>query len=151
MNGAATREIRAVPPSSAPGRGIAVALLVVIVLAAGALLMLRAEEHLRGAPKVPEVHVVNSSDLLVDVDVSDGSGDGWLPIGIARPRDVTTVEDVVDQGDRWHFRFRSTGVEGGEIRVTEEQLEAAGWRVSIPEPVVEQLQRDGARPPVGSF
>jgi hypothetical protein len=151
MNGAATREIRAVPPSRAPGRGLALVLLAAIVLVAGALLMLRVEEHLRGAAKVPAVHVLNPANLLVDVDVSDGSRDGWLPIAIARPREVTTVEDVVDQGDVWRFRFHSTGVEGGEVRVTRAELEAARWRIAIPASVVDRLQRDGARPPVGSF
>ena len=125
------------------------ALLALLVIAAsvlvvGVTLLLRVEHSLRGAPKVPQVEVLNRSDLLVDVDVSGASREGWLEVATARPGTVTTTRDVVDQGDTWYFRFRWAGIDGGELRMSRAELEDAGWRISVPDRVVAALEGDQA-------
>ncbi len=49
------------------------------------------------------------------------------------------MSEVIDQGDVWVFRFDSQGESGGELRLSRTELEAAGWRVSIPAEVGARL------------
>jgi hypothetical protein len=86
---------------------------------------------------IPRLTIVNPSDALVDIDASD-DGAGWLPLTIAEPRSSVTVRDVVDQGDQWIFRFRVADQPVGQVRRTAEELARAGWRVEIPQSVVDR-------------
>ena len=56
------------------------------------------------------------------------------------PTTSATNLDVLDQGDEWIFTFSSGGIEGGSLRVSRAKLAADGWRVSVPESVIQRLQ-----------
>ena len=95
---------------------------------------------------VERVGVRNPSDLLVDVEVADAGRNNWMPVAIVMPGSRGDAEAVIDQGDEWVFRFRSGAVDGGELRVSRDELEHAGWRVTIPDLVIERMHRAGAHP-----
>jgi hypothetical protein len=65
-------------------------------------------------------------------------------VATAGKNTVTTTRDIVDQGDVWYFRFRASGVDGGELRVRRADLEHDGWRIVVPDRVVEVLGRERA-------
>jgi hypothetical protein len=114
-----------------------------------ALLMISAlasAQLVRGPRFVDHVRVKNPSDLLIDVDVTGKDRDGWLAIAIARPTEMATTKDVVDQGEVWIFRFQSAEHDGGELRVSRDDLERSRWTIAIPAAVIDQLRRAGARP-----
>jgi hypothetical protein len=47
-------------------------------------------------------------------------------------RDRTRIDEVIDQGDVWRFRYEVGPDRIAEVRRTRDQLEAAGWTVVIP-------------------
>jgi hypothetical protein len=121
----------------------------VVAIAAAALVAvssLIAVSLVRGEEFVDRVRVVNPSNLLIDVEVSDASRSGWLHMAIATPRGTTTTNEVIDQGDDWVFRFGAAGRNGGEIRVRRSDLGRSQWTMVIPGDVVERLRAAGARP-----
>jgi hypothetical protein len=87
--------------------------------------------------------VTNASDMQVDVELEVGDQQ-WLALAIARPHSRATVEDVLDPGASFRFRFRASGVPGGTVVVSREQLQGAGWRFEIPASVVHRLIQGGA-------
>lgn len=95
---------------------------------------------------VPRVEVVNPTPYEVSVDVQGGPGDGWVALGYVDQGATTAVQEVLDQGRRWTFRFRAQGREGGRLTVTRAALERADWRVDIPREVETRLQKAGAPP-----
>ena len=95
---------------------------------------------------VDRVDVVNRSPYELSVDVRSGGGGGWVPLGYADQASSTTVHDVLDQGDRWTFRFSAQGRFGGQVTLSRAALGADRWRVDVPEAVGERLRRAGAPP-----
>lgn len=97
-----------------------------------------------GPPRtVPEIRIVNGTPYDLDVEVSDGDRQGWLPVGILEAGSTELSQDVIDQGDVWVFRFRHWGDTVGELSVTRGELERTGWRVEVPEEVSERLRELG--------
>jgi hypothetical protein len=91
-------------------------------------------------PGRERVNIVNRSAAAVTVEVSDGSGARWLPIGTADPNERERVESVIDQGGVWRFRFTVGPDRVGEVRRSADQLRAAGWTVTIPADAADQLR-----------
>jgi len=116
-----------------------VALLVVI-----GLLVVTMVQLVRGPRFVARVSVTNPSNLQIDVDVTGEQRDGWLSVAIARPNGSVTTRAVVDQGGTWVFRFRSGGHEGGELRVSRDQLARARFTIAVPERVTSRLAQANA-------
>jgi hypothetical protein len=112
-----------------------IALLIVI-----GVLVVSMVQLVRGPHFVHQVRVANRSNLQIDVDVTGANRDGWLSMAIARPNERVTTRDVVEQGDSWIFRFRASGHEGGEVRVSRERLVRAGWTIEIPDRVIDRLE-----------
>jgi hypothetical protein len=108
------------------------------------LLVVTMVQLVRGPRFVERVGVTNRSSLPIDTDVTGAGRDGWLSIAIARPGERVTTRDVVDQGDTWIFRFRFGGHDGGELRVSREELARAGWTIVIPGRVLKRLARADA-------
>jgi hypothetical protein len=96
-------------------------------------------------PGRERIVVHNATDAPVSVHVSGASG-GVLGLGTVDPKSSVTFEEVADQGSSWRFRF-SVGPQAiGQLRRTTEQLDAAGWRVTVPAGAAESLdpaQRPG--------
>ena len=100
-------------------------------------------------PTVRELTMRNDTAWHLDVEVGDGSGDGWSPLPIALAGSTSTVADVLDQGDRWVFVVRSGGEDAGRIQMTRAQLRAAGWTVVVPDGVGRRLEEAGVAVPPG--
>lgn len=96
---------------------------------------------------VARISFENPTAYDLGVEVGDPSGDGWLPIATAGRKGTTTVEQVLDVGDVWVFRFSAQGQDGGELRLTRAQLVEDGWKVAIPERIGTELQAAAAPPP----
>ena len=58
----------------------------------------------------------------------------------------TARSQVLDAGDVWIFSFLRGGVDTGEVQLTRDQLEAADWRVSVPDEVVAAIEESGQNP-----
>lgn len=100
------------------------------------------------APTVERITIVNPTEFTLDVDVTGPERDGWLPVTIVEARSEEVTGDLIDQGDRWIFRFLHWGDPVGELVLTRTELERSGWRVEVPEQIGERLQELG-RPPSG--
>jgi hypothetical protein len=96
---------------------------------------------------VRRVTFENPTPYDLEVDLTSAKRDGWILLGTAQARSVTTIEEVADQGRIWIFRFRGQGEDGGEIRVGRDELKDAEWTVTVPDRIARQLQARGASPP----
>jgi hypothetical protein len=132
-------QIRVEPAPANVRRVGQVAQLAGIALALAAMIGLGAW-LVRSPDFVDRVVVVNRTPDNLDVDVSGGDRDGWTPISVASGQSSTTTKDVVDQGDTWIFRFTREGVVGGELEVARSRLAENGWRVVVPDRVMEELR-----------
>ena len=132
---------RPAPSSSAiallPYGLAAIAAVVLAVVAAGLA---------RGPAFVDRVDVVNRSPYELLVDIQRGPDEGWVRIGYIDQDASTSVREVLDQGDRWTFRFRAQGREGGRITLSRADLARADWRLDVPAEVEARLRAAGAPP-----
>jgi hypothetical protein len=92
---------------------------------------------------VERITIANSTEYDIDVEVTGQDGQGWLPLAIVEARSEEGVEDVINQGEVWIFRFEHFGDSVGELRLTRGELEGSGWRVEIPPEVGQRLQELG--------
>lgn len=99
-----------------------------------------------GPETVARITFENPTAYALDIEVSSGATGGWTSAGSVRQRSTGEVSEVIDQGDVWVFRFDSQGASGGQLRLSRTELEAAGWRVSIPAEVGARLANAGAPP-----
>jgi hypothetical protein len=95
---------------------------------------------------VDRLTVVNPTDYDLDVHVMGGDREVWVPLAIVAARSEDVVEDVIDQGDQWTFRFLHWGDSLAERSLGRAELERNGWRVDVPPEVGERLRELG-RPP----
>lgn len=63
----------------------------------------------RGSGRVDAVTVGNPTGYPAIVDVRGGDWSGWLRLGRVPPESETTIDEVLDAGDRWTFRFSHAG------------------------------------------
>ena len=96
---------------------------------------------------VDEITVVNETAYPVDVEVSDESRQRWLNLTTAQRDQETAVQEVIDQGAVWVFRFGYAGTHEEEIEIRRSELVRDGWTVEVPESLGEALERLGIEPP----
>jgi hypothetical protein len=90
----------------------------------------------------------NPTPYGLTLEVSDGHGHGWLPIGTVDRHTSTHFGEVYDIGRDWQFRVSVQGDVAGRFQVTRAELEQAGWHVQIPRQVGDDLTAAGvARQP----
>ena len=77
------------------------------------------------------------------MEVSGAERDSWIELGSFGRERSRTVEELVDQGRQWVFRFSYAGVEGGELVVSRDRLVGDGWRITVPPEVTERLRAAG--------
>ena len=130
------------PAASRDGGGVLGSLIAVALTAA---LFALATAALRGPTFVDRVAVANAHPYCVGVDVGRDDG-SWLGLTTAGPGGETAVEKVADRGDRWTFRFSAGGVDGGEVRLDRAELEAADWKVAVPDLAGERFRAAGLGP-----
>jgi len=112
----------------------------IALVVVGALLCAGMAYALRDPEVVPRVTVENPSALDVNVSVRPPNDTSRLILATVPPTTSATNLDVLDQGDEWIFSFSSGGVDGGTLRLSRAKLAADGWRVEIPESVIQRLQ-----------
>jgi hypothetical protein len=88
----------------------------------------------------------NPTAFTASVDIADGTASGWLSLTTVEAGSETTVEEVLDQGSRWVFRFSYSGY-AEEIVVSRSDLARSGWRVEVPEGFAAALHDRGVSPP----
>jgi hypothetical protein len=112
----------------------------IVLVVVGALLCVAMAYALRDPDIVSRVTVENPSRIAVNVSVHPAGDNDRLILPTVPPSTSATALDVLDQGDEWVFAFSAGGVDGGTLRVSREKLAADGWRVVVPESVIQRLQ-----------
>ena len=120
--------------------GLAFTVAVVLLLAALTIGLAR------GPSFVPTVTIDNPTVYRLEVHVGAPGGSGVLNLGALPRENVTTADDVIDQGRSWEFRFSYGGQTGGVVTVSRQQLEQEGWRLVVPLQVEERLRESGLLP-----
>jgi hypothetical protein len=92
---------------------------------------------------VRRLTLVNPTSYEIQVDVAGSSADGWLDLGEIAPKSARTVEEVIDQGQRWTFRVRRAQVGDAQLVVSRQELRRFGWRMTIPALFIEHLGAQG--------
>jgi len=113
---------------------------IIALVVVGALLCAAMAYALRDPEVVPRVTVDNPSALEVNVSVRPANDPSRLLLATVPPTTTATNLDVLDQGDDWVFSFSSGGIDGGTLRVSRAKLAADGWRVVVPDSVIQRLQ-----------
>ena len=116
------------------------------VLAAAVLGVVMVSPATRLPSSVPRLSLANPTDYAVEIDVRGADEGGWLNLGSVRRESRYTIDEVLDQGDQWVFRFRYGGEDGGELVVSRAELRADRWRVTVPAEVGGRLQQEGLQP-----
>jgi hypothetical protein len=123
-------------PRPAAGLSLAIALLVGLRLAPA----------LEVGPFIPRLTVDNPTPFAVNLQVAGPPGQGSSDVGTVGRETQDVVEQVLDAGDRWVFRFSYGGVDAGEVELSRAVLRAAGWRLSVPPEVAGRLAAAGLTP-----
>lgn len=82
----------------------------------------------RGSGRVDAVTVGNPTAYPAMVDVRGGDWSGWLRLGRVPPESETTIDEVLDAGDRWTFRFSHAG-QDEQLTLSRSDLHNRDWRV----------------------
>jgi hypothetical protein len=89
---------------------------------------------------IAEVTIVNDTEYPAHVDVTDGTGDEWMGLTSVDPQSTMTVEEVIDQGEMWVFRFDYIGKYQEEVEVSRRELEQNGWTIDVPSSFEQRLR-----------
>jgi hypothetical protein len=96
---------------------------------------------------VDRVRIVNNTDYSAHVDVTGKDRHGWLLLTTVQPQSTTTVEEVIDHGEIWIFRFDYVGKHREEVEVTRRELEQNDWTIEVPQGFEQRLRELGVPPP----
>ena len=132
-------------PARARSRAPFIALVIAAAIAGLALVRV-ASVAMETPDSVDRITIVNETDYGVDVDLRSAPDDSRLLLGRALPGADAARNQVLDAGDVWIFSFLRAGVDAGEVQLTRDQLEAADWRVSVPDEVVAAIEEAGQNP-----
>lgn len=95
---------------------------------------------------VDRIEVVNETDYPANVDVRGRSG-GWVDLTTVGAGEVREVEEVIDQGGSWTFRFSYGGRAAVESTFSRSALAGADWRVEVPADLEQSLRNEGVPVP----
>ena len=96
---------------------------------------------------VDELTVINDTEYSANVDVTGKERDGWLGLTLVQPQSTTTVEDVIDQGGVWIFRFDYAGKYEQEMEISRRELARNDWTVEVPQSFKDRLRDLDVPPP----
>lgn len=119
-----------------------------IVVGAACLMVAIVGIRALNGPSFVDVLVVNPTVYRVHVEVTSGDRSGWLGLGHVGPERTDRVQDTIDQGDQWIFRFAASEKDF-EVRVGKEQLARDGWHVKVPAELAAHLRSTGVPPSDG--
>ena len=78
--------------------------------------------------------------------MTDGQRDGLIGLATVGRERTRAVEEVIDQGPSWIFRFSYGGVDGGELAMSRAELERARWTITVPEEFAARMRAAGLGP-----
>lgn len=96
---------------------------------------------------VDEITFLNETGYPAHVEVSDDSRQAWLNLTIAQRDRENTVQEVIDQGVAWVFRFDYAGEHEEELEISRAELVRSHWTVEVPQSFGDTLERLGVEPP----
>ncbi len=96
---------------------------------------------------VDEVTIVNDTEYSANVDVTDETRDAWLRLTSAQPQSTTTVEQIIDQGEMWVFRFDYVDKYQEEVEISRHELEQNDWTIEVPSSFEQRLRDLDVPPP----
>jgi len=100
-----------------------------------------------GVSFVDEVAVVNDTEFSANIDVTGETRDGWLLLTSVEPQSTKTVEEVIDQGETWIFRFDYVGKYEEEVEISRSDLERSDWTIEVPQSFEQRLRDLNFSPP----
>ena len=120
---------------SKPPRGPILWIVPVIFAVVAAVFVLNLAQS---EPGRESVTVQNPTGTYVTLSAKGDTG-GWLGIGTVDPRSRAKFDSIADQGRVWHFRLTVGPDRIGDIVRTKDQLDQAGWRISVPAHTTDKL------------
>ena len=81
---------------------------------------------------VDSMTIVNETDYPAQTEVTGADRNGWLLLTHAQQRQTTALEEVIDQGETWVFRFGYLGKHQEEVEVSRRELEQDDWTIEVP-------------------
>jgi hypothetical protein len=96
---------------------------------------------------VEQLSLVNNTEYSANVEVTGPNQDGWLELNHLEPNSTTVVQDVIDQGELWIFRFDYLGRYQMEMEVSSRELAQSDWTIEVPERFEQALRNMGVAPP----
>jgi hypothetical protein len=98
---------------------------------------------------VEKIIVINPTDYDVLVDVKGEEDNSWLTLGTANRNAESTIEEVIDKGETWIFRFSYAAEDLGQAEISRSDLVKSKWRYQIPTRIGEVLKEKGYPPSIG--
>lgn len=120
-----------------------VAQLAVAALAVGAFWF---TQGILALPDKVGVTVTNPTEYDIDVDVRAPDTATRAVFGRVEGGAARTQSHLLDPGESWVFVFRHDGVEVGELRLSEAELEDLGHTVEVPPEVTAEARAAGLTP-----
>jgi hypothetical protein len=96
---------------------------------------------------VDELSIINDTEYSANVEVTDEGRDGWLALNNVESQSTTVVEDVIDQGEVWVFRFDYQGRYQVDVEVSSRELAQSDWSIEVPQSFEQGLRDMGVPPP----
>ena len=106
----------------------------------GMLVLIRAA--VGGGVDHATMRIDNQGGLAVQVDALDASGDR-VGLGQAKPRTLTSFQEIPDAGSRWTLVASYGGQEVHRQALARTALAAGNWTVRIPASATSPLERAG--------
>ena len=95
---------------------------------------------------VDRITVVNPHPYQLAIDVAGQGERATMAVGTVARERRAVFEEVVDQGDRWVFRFSYGGADAGEVVVSRDDLRRSGWTIQTPAGSEARLRAAGLAP-----
>lgn len=87
---------------------------------------------LQGERYVARIIINNKNAYVALVEVRGRLEGGWLDLGTAGPHAEIHIDEVLDMGSEWIFRFRRAGGPPEDRTLSRAELESFGWTVQVP-------------------
>jgi hypothetical protein len=98
------------------------------------------------AKHVERLTIENPYDWTVTIEARRVGGEGWTSLGTVGPHVKREYREVLDVGRTWEVRFHVPGAFAVSLVVPRQQLEAAGWAITVP-PSLASAARAAGLPP----
>lgn len=118
----------------------------VLILVSALLAMMLLRSFTPSIQFVERLTIRNPTQYSLEVEATGSRRDGWLGLGTLPREDEKAFEEVIDQGQRWTFRFSYGGQLLGDLVISRADLEEGAWRIAVPPEIGERLRAAGTAP-----